>query len=182
MQLKPAQLLLNYSALLTNDPLPGPILDLACGKGHNGIYLALKNLSVVCCDKSQEAMDHVRKLADEQGVSVSIWPVDLEQKGINPFHENFYGAILVFRYLHRPLIPCIRKTLKRGGILIYETFTIEQPRFGKPHNPHFLLRPKELYEWFKDWKIIHYFEGILLNPKRAVAQIVCQKPPELDQK
>jgi len=65
--------------------------------------------------------------------------------------------------------------LQKGGILIYETFTLDQPRFGKPHNPDYLLEPGELRRWFEDWKIIHHFEGIKNNPVRAVAQIVCQR-------
>ncbi len=173
--LKPAQLLLDHLSLFTDGTLPGPILDVACGDGHNGIFLARKNLEVTCCDKSPEALDRARWLAAENGVTVEFWQVDLEREGINPLPEEFYGGILVFRYLHRPLIPSMKKALKEGGILIYETFTVEQPKFGKPHNPDFLLRLGELGEWFEGWKILHYFEGIKDNPKRAVAQIVCRK-------
>jgi SAM-dependent methyltransferase len=173
--LKPAQLLLDHLSLFTDGTLPGPILDVACGDGHNGIFLARKNLEVTCCDKSLEALDRARWLAAENGVTVEFWQVDLEREGINPLPEEFYGGILVFRYLQRPLIPSMKKALKKGGIIIYETFTVEQPKFGKPHNPDFLLRPGELREWFEDWKIIHYFEGIKDNPKRAMAQIVCRK-------
>jgi tellurite methyltransferase len=86
------------------------------------------------------------------------------------------GAILVFRYLHRPLVPFIKKALVKGGVLIYETFTVDQRRFGKPHNPRFLLKPGELLDWFEDWKVIHYSEGIVGQPQRAIAQIVCTKP------
>jgi hypothetical protein len=99
----------------------------------------------------------------------------LEQEGVNPLPEDSYGGVLVFYYLHRPLIFCIKKALKPGCILIYETFTIEQPKFGKPHNPAFLLRPKELLEWFNSWEVLHYFEGIKEDPRRGVAQIVCRK-------
>jgi len=173
--LKPAQLLLDHLSLFTDGTLPGPILDVACGDGHNGILLARKNLEVTCCDKSLEALDRARRLAAEHGVTVEFWQVDLEREGINPLPEEFYGGILVFRYLHRPLIPSMKKALKKGGILIYETFTVEQPKFGKPHNPDFLLGLGELNEWFEGWKILHYFEGIKDNPKRAVAQIVCRK-------
>jgi tellurite methyltransferase len=173
--LKPARLLLEHLSLFTDGTLPGPILDLACGDGHNGILLAQKNLEVICCDKSQESLDRARKLAAEKDVSVEFWQVDLEREGINPLSEESYGGILVFRYLHRPLIPSMKKALKKGGILIYETFTVQQPKFGKPHNPDFLLGLGELKEWFEDWKILHYFEGIKDNPKRAVAQIVCRK-------
>jgi tellurite methyltransferase len=172
---KPAQLLLEHLSLFTDRTLPGPILDLACGDGHNGILLAQNNLAVICCDKSRKTLARARRLAAENGVSVELWQVDLEREGINPLPEEFYSGILVFRYLHRPLIPSMKKALKKGGILIYETFTVEQPKFGKPHNPDFLLGPGELQKWFENWKIIHYFEGIKDNPKRAVAQIVCRK-------
>ncbi len=59
---------------------------------------------------------------------------------------------------------------------MYETFTVEQPRFGKPRNPDFLLNPGELLQLFKDWELIHSFEGIKENPRRAVAQLLCRKP------
>ena len=172
---RPAQLLLEHLDLFTDLRLPGPILDVACGDGHNGIFLATKHLAVVCCDKSREALDRAGKLAKEQGVHVELWQVDLEGEGINPLPEESYGGIIVFRYLHRPLIPSIRKALRAEGILMYETFTVEQPKFGKPHNPDFLLKPNELQAWFQDWMIIHFFEGIKDDPKRAVSQIICRK-------
>ena len=102
--------------------------------------------------------------------------MDLEKEGVNPLDQDLFGGIIIFRYLHRPLIPCMRKALLGGGILLYETFTMEQPRFGKPRNPDFLLGPGELKGWFKDWDLIHYFEGIEHDPDRAIARIVCKKP------
>ena len=175
MPLRPAQLLRDHLYLLTDNPLTGPILDLACGDGRNGIFLAKHNLPVICCDNSQATLDRARKTAAEEGVTITLWQVDLEQEGVNPLPDDCYGGVLVFHYLHRPLIPCIKKALKKGGIIIYETFTIEQPQFGKPHNPAFLLQPKELFEWFNQWEVMHYFEGIKKNPRRAIAQIVCRK-------
>ncbi len=174
--LRPAQLLVDYLGLFENERLCGPILDLACGDGHNGIFLATKDLHVICCDISEQALSRVGELAAETRVKVELWQVDLEAEEMNPLPEDFYEGILVFRYLHRPLIPCIKKALKKEGILIYETFTIEQPKFGKPQNPKFLLKPGELLEWFEDWEIVYAFEGIKEGPKRAVAQVVCRKP------
>lgn len=156
--------------------LPGPILDLACGGGHNGVFLAAEGLSVVCCDRSPEALERTRALADEHQVTVSLLEADLEREGANPLPIDFYGGILVFRYLHRPLIIHIKESLKVGGVLMYETFTVEQPRFGKPRNPDFLLEKGELRGWFEDWEVIDFFEGIREGPERAVAQIVCRKP------
>ena len=174
----PADLLREYSHFFTEGELPGPILDLAGGDCHNGIFLAAKGLPVVCCDRAEEALVRAKMIADELGVAIERRQVDLEVEGVNPLPENYYGGIMVFRYLHRPLITCIKKALKAGGILIYETFTVEQPRFGKPHNPDYLLKPGELRGWFNDWEVIYYFEGIKDNPQRAVAQIVCRKAAE----
>ncbi len=171
----PDDLLKKFAHHFTEQAPPGQILDLASGSCRNGIFLAQKGLKVICCDTSAEALESAKKAAHEQGVDIDIWQVDLERESINPLPEDFFAGIIAFRYLHRPLIPCIKKALKPSGILIYETFTIDQPKFGKPHNPMFLLKPGELLSWFADWEIIHHFEGIIQNPNRAAAQIVCKK-------
>ena len=116
------------------------------------------------------------RLARASGVKVKTRQKDLEQDRIDPLPQNDYGAVLVFRYLHRPLIPSIKKALRDKGLLFYETFTMAQTRFGKPHNPDHLLKPGELLEWFGRWHVFHYFEGIKQDPTRAMAQIICQKP------
>jgi len=173
---KPDSLLLQYLELFTEKTISGPILDLACGDGHNGIFLATQNLSVVCCDKSPDALGLVKRQADSLGLTIGIQCMDLEAKAQNPLEADFYDGILVFRYLHRPLIPCIKKAIREGGILIYETYTVHQRKYGKPHNPAFLLETGELREWFSDWEVLHYFDGVKENPTRAIAQIVCKKP------
>ena len=172
---KPAQLLESHIDLLRHDSLPGSILDLAAGDCHNAVFLAQFHLKVIACDKSQEALHRGQRMANRLGVTIATWPVDLEVEGPSPLPEDVYGGIIVFYYLYRPLIPSIRNALKAGGILIYETYTVDQPRFGRPHNPDFLLKPGELRQWFDDWSIIHDFEGIRQDPERAVAQIVCRK-------
>ena len=172
----PDSLLLAHWALLVDAASKGPVLDLACGDGHNGLFLAEKGMSVILADLSEVALEKAGASAVQNNLNVTLWRADLEKEGGNPLKVESCGVILVFRYLHRPLMPCIKKALIEGGVLIYETFTVDQPRFGKPHNPHFLLNPGELLEWFKQWQVIHYFEGIKDSPKRAIAQIVCIKP------
>ena len=171
----PDELLAQYSYLFT-DALKGyPVIDLACGDGHNGIVLASMGFSVILADRSEEALSQAKLNSKALGVTVEFRHVDLEEKDVNPLEGCTFSAVLVFRYLHRPLIPYIRKSLKQGGILIYETFTTEQVRFGKPKNPAHLLKAGELLSWFHDWEIIYNFEGILADPPRAVARLVCKK-------
>ena len=174
--LRPAKLLVDHVNLFLQGTLSGPILDLACGNGDNGIFLAQRGCQVTCCDISSESLGQAEKLAEVNNARVKIWQVDLEKDGVNPLPRSAYGAILVFRYLHRPLLECIKKALKNGGLLIYETFTVDQPKFGKPRNPDFLLNSGELLKTYGDWEVIHYFEGIRENPTRAVAEIICRKP------
>ncbi len=171
----PDKLLTHYSYLFSEDLKDYQVLDLACGDGHNGIFLASKGFSVVLADRSEEALSLARLNAQAAGVTVQFRHVDLEQEGINPLEGLTFGAVLVFRYLHRPLIPCIRKSLKQGGILMYETFTTEQARFGKPKNPDHLLKAGELLSWFYDWEVIYTFEGVIGVSPKAIAQLVCRK-------
>jgi len=171
----PNPLLVRFTSLLKEGDLSGPILDLACGDGQNGLFLAGLGLPVVLADRNQEALNEAKRVAKEKDLSACFWTIDFETES-NPLKEDHFRSILVFRYLHRPLIPCLKKGITKGGILIYETFTVDQTRYGSPHNPDFLLKPNELFNWFKDWSLIHYFEGILEDPRRAVAQIVSQKP------
>ena len=171
----PDKLLSQYSYLFSTDLKGYSILDLACGDGHNGIFLASKGFSVVLADRSEEALSQAMLKAQAAGVTVQFRQVNLEQEGINPLDGLTFSAVLVFRYLHRPLIPYIAKSLQRGGILMYETFTTEQARFGKPKNPDHLLNSGELLSWFNDWEVIHTFEGIVGAPPKAIAQLVCRK-------
>ena len=74
----------------------------------------------------------------------------------------------------------IKQAVLPGGIVIYETFTVDQPQFGRPHNPDFLLQHGELREHFEGWDILHSFEGVVDGAggsgARAIAQMVAIKP------
>lgn len=171
-----AGLLLDHLQLLTSLDHTEPVLDLACGTGRNGLALAAEGVPVVFADKSADALTTLEAHLLELNLPGSSWRVDLEQAGINPLSGHGFSAILVFRYLHRPLLPMLKEVILPGGLMVYETFTTDNRRFGRPNNPDFLLRSQELKEIFQGWEIIHSFEGVLQNPDRAVAQIVARKP------
>ena len=157
----------------------GPVLDLACGSGRNGIYLVKQGHSVVFADHRQEVLDEVSH-ALEGNELATFWAVNLEHPGCNPLAGHSFAAILVFRYLHRPLFASLKASVQPGGLIVYETFTIDQPRFGRPSNPNFLLRRGELEDIFSNWDILHSFEGVTRSETggrdQAIAQIVARKP------
>ena len=173
---EPHGLLLDHLDLFKGPERSLPVLDLACGTGQNGLMLARQGIPVVFADKSASALEVVKQHLVEDALPGRIWQVDLEQPDTNPLSGQNFSAIIGFRYLHRPLFPAIKNAVEPGGLVVYETFTIENQRFGRPNNRDFLLQPGELKTIFQDWQIIFYFEGVLHKPERAIAQIVARKP------
>ncbi|WP_409439398.1 tellurite resistance protein [Psychromonas sp. GE-S-Ul-11] len=155
----------------------GVVLDLACGQGQNGLALHQSGIDVLFADIKQaplSALQDQQKILKEQ-----LWQADFESKQDTDrlqLAQLTLQGVIVFRYLHRPLFDHIKQAVKSGGIVIYETFTVENRQFGRPHRTDFLLKENELKTIFKDWEILFYFEGIKRNPDRAIAQIVCKKP------
>lgn len=168
-----------------NANVNAPVLDLACGKGRNGLYLIENNVNVSFADVNGESLKQaelsVNNLNHDKQKLAQYWQVDFEQANSTPLQGKIYSAILVFRYLHRPLFAALKASIKPGGMIIYETFTEQQPQFGRPTNPNFLLKTNELVTLFSDWKILHHFEGVVCQPtnankQQAIAQIVAIKP------
>ena len=87
-----------------------------------------------------------------------------------PFESQRFDAIVVVHYLHRPLLPCLQNALAPDGLLIYETFAVGNERFGRPRNPDFLLRPRELLNAFSGLRIIAFEDGFVAEPFPAVVQ------------
>ena len=168
-------LLDQHLAELTLAAALGPIVDLACGTGRNGLFLASQGLPVVFADRSAEALSEVRQQLSARGLVAETWHVDLET-GDDPLAGKQFGAALVFRYLHRPLMPRLAASIAPGGLVIYETFTVHNLQYGRPNNPEFLLLSDELPTHFPGFTALHAFEGFLPDPDRDVAQLVCRKP------
>jgi tellurite methyltransferase len=177
-------LLPEYLSRLAPAAATGPIVDLACGSGRNGLYLIEHNIPVVFADINPTVLAEVEQaLAGERYSSsahlATLWPVDLEHYQGKQLNDRMFGGMLVYRYLHRPLFESIKQAVYPGGIVIYETFTVDQPQFGRPRNPDFLLEHGELQAYFSDWDILHSFEGVVENNNggspQAIAQIVAIK-------
>jgi SAM-dependent methyltransferase len=155
----------------------GKALDLAMGEGRNTIYLACQGYAVTGVDGSEAAVRKCRHRAKERGLVVKAVTADLTFYTVMP---EEYDLIINFFYLQRDLIPKIKSGLRHGGMVVFETYTQEQLRYGHPRNPEFLLKPNELLHFFLDYKVMLYRE-LVLSPKeagkeKAVASIIAQKP------
>ena len=165
---QPAQFLVESIDLLPR----GRALDVAMGRGRNAIYLAKMGFEVEGVDTSHEAIEEALARAREEGVSIQTRVEDLVN--IPYFDEEAYDLVICFNYLQRSLMPQMKNWVKPGGMLVYETFIIDQVRFGKPQNPDHLLRHNELLHVFRDFRVLRYRE-VVIGGKKAIASILAQK-------
>jgi len=166
--LEPAQFLVDNLRILPK----GRVLDVAMGFGRNAIYLARLGFRVEGLDISAEAVNTALVLAYKAGVTIKAQVIDLESYTIE---KDAYEVVICFNYLQRSLISQIKNGLRTGGMVVYETFIVDQAQFGAPKNPDYLLKHNELLNLFRDFRCLRYLEGIFEGPK-AIASIIAQKP------
>jgi SAM-dependent methyltransferase len=85
-----------------------------------------------------------------------------------------FDVILCFYYLQRSLFAPIHHALRPGGMLVYESYTLDQLNFpGGPHNPEHLLNPGELREAFRGLQTLFYRE---FRVGKGIASLLARRP------
>ena len=169
---RPADWLVRHRPLYA----PGRALDLACGRGRNATYLAREGFSVEAWDRDVESLEGLRSTTDALGLStITTRLVDLEQAPEIP--PASFDLVTVFYYLQRDLIPQIVRALKPGGVLVYETFLIDNhERFNHPRRREFCLHHNELISLFGELRVLAYLEGAQDSDKGPfTAALVAQR-------
>jgi len=154
----------------------GKALDIATGEGRNAVFLAQNGFEVDAVDISEKGLKKAQKFAGEKGVNINTFLVDLDQY---PIGKERYDLIADFYFLRRRLIPRIKKGLKKGGKVIFETYLLEHRKLGTggPKQAKYFLKPNELLRLFKDSRILFYREGIFREggKRKAVASLIAEK-------
>jgi SAM-dependent methyltransferase len=152
----------------------GPVLDLACGYGRHSLAAAQLGLPVLALDRDEKALRTIQRTAPRLLQCVRT---DLEAGSDIPVAPASCGAVLVFRFLFRPLARAIVEALRPGGLLLYETFTSHQRDLGQgPRNSAFLLEPDELPRLFGALQLIAYEEVVVRGPRpAALARLVARR-------
>ena len=154
---RPCTALRDFAHLL---PRTGRALDVACGLGGNAIFLAGRGLDTLAVDISDVALDRLSAYAANQGLPLRAQRRDLEG---NSVPLGSYDVIVVAYYLERALMPALTGALAAGGILFYQTFTLETPTQTGPSNPGWRLMPSELLQLCSGLRIIAYREEGLIG-------------------
>ncbi len=175
----PSPWLLDHAVAIREAGELGPVLDLASGRGRHALAVATLGARVIALDRQAPALRELAGAARAEGLPVSCVRADLETGHAIPLAPGRFGAVLVFRYLHRPLARALASLLAPGGLLLYETFTLCQRELGYgPENPDFLLKPNELRELFPELRTEAYREGRSEGERPLeLASLRARKPP-----
>jgi SAM-dependent methyltransferase len=153
----------------------GRVLDLACGAGRNALLLARRGFVVEAIDFSRTGLERLAQLAHREHLPVRLVQADLEHF---PLPSARYGVIVNVRYLQRELIAAMKRAVRPGGVVLFETFIRDQQQFGHPRNPDFLLERGELAERFGDFTLLSYEEGLFDSEggPAYLARALAQRP------
>lgn len=163
----------------------GRALDLAMGEGRNAVWLASKGWQVVGIDRSAAALTKAESFAREHGVSAQrgslegvpgqaalvLVETDLERASLPP---EAFDVVLCFNYLQRSLFVAMERSLRSGGVLVYQTYTIAQLDYPEgPRKREYLLELNELLTAFPGLETLYYSES---NSGKGIAQLLARRP------
>ena len=155
---------------------PRRAVDVACGLGHNAIWLAQQGWQVDGIDVSREGLRLARTTAHAHDCDIKWIAADLDDW--EP-ERDAYDLVLVFRFLDRISVPRVLSSgLRAGGWLVYETFSIAQLQRPDSHiqNPAFTLAAGELNQLFPECDAV--VDRIDVLDDRTVCRFLARKKTE----
>jgi SAM-dependent methyltransferase len=153
----------------------GRALDVACGAGRHALLLARLGFTVDAIDRAWAALRPLHERAATAGLSIHPIQADLESF---PLPRERYDVVVDVRYLQRGLLPALKRAVRPGGGVVFETFLVAQRALGHPTNPAYLLEPGELRAAFGDFDIVVYTEGYVESESGPayLARLLARRP------
>lgn len=151
----------------------GRVLDVASGSGRHLRWLAAQGFTVTGVDIDPASVAATAALGEvvQADIENQPWPFMLEGQ------VRQFDAVVVTHYLWRPLFPVLLASLAPGGVLLYETFSLGNERYGRPARAEFLLQPGELLWRCAALNVVAYECGLRQTPQRVVQRIAAVRSP-----
>jgi SAM-dependent methyltransferase len=150
---------------------PGKIVFPAEGEGRNAVYAATLGWEVQALDQSEAGRVKALALADHFSTQIQYQVVDA---GEAHFPAHYFDAIALIyahfpAHLRRTLHPKWAESLKPGGLLILEAFSIHHPEFqkinpkvGGPSDPDFLYSVEDMIADFPGFNFTTLKEEVIV--------------------
>lgn len=179
-------------------------LDLGCGEGRYSLFLAQKGCHVFSADRSSAGIRKLKTTAEMHQLPIRAEVIDIENF---VFEENRFDIIIaatvldhLYGQLRQTTINGIKKSLKPGGILYVNVFTVSDPGYkakisaasqSSPENisdtaecMEYYFEENELKGVFGNLNILYYYEGVELDVSHGRphdhgwACLLAEKPAE----
>ena len=151
----------------------GRVLDVACGAGRHVRWFAQRGFHVTGVDRADDLLNALR--TQPWPVPVELLTADIEAEPW-PLPGRQFDAVVVTRYLWRPLLPTLLQSVVPGGVLLYETFATGNEAYGQPARPDFLLHEGELLRVCAGWRIVAFEDGFLSASPSRIQRIAAMRP------
>jgi len=139
------------------------VLEIGCGEGRNGVWLAQLGCAVTGIDLSPLALAKAERLATQRGVKVQWIEADIVNWVWEP--ERFDAVICIFIQFAAPegrerIFSGMQRTLRANGHLLLQGYTPRQLQYssGGPREPSHLYTRELLESSFADWEVVHLRE------------------------
>ncbi len=163
---EPSDWLKDNADLLTGE---GRALDLAAGEGRNAVFLAGLGYDVLALDIAEAGLEKARRLAAEKNTRIETQAVDLDTFS---WEIGEFDVLVCFNFLDRRLFGRIRDAVKPGGLVFYETFTLNYLKYSN-FREEWVLSHHELLREFNNFRILRYRD--VDADEKAFASIVARK-------
>jgi tellurite methyltransferase len=144
----------------------GLALDIGAGTGRHSLALARAGIKVVAVDHSAVALETLGQAA--RAAQLPISPIVAELENF-PIHAETYDLVVNINFLDRVLVPTLKRAVRPGGMLLFDTFLVDQAALGHPRNPAYLLDNYELRALLEGFALLRYREGLTVYADGAQA-------------
>jgi SAM-dependent methyltransferase len=134
---------------------PGAALDVGMGQGRNALYLASRGWRVTGVDLSDEGVRAAREAAVAKHLKLDAVNADVETYDLGVAKWDL--VTLIYAPHDRPLLERVKKSMKAGALLVYDSFADEDDSFAAGKlaalfKDGFDVLRDEVVETTPDWK------------------------------
>ena len=167
-EIRPSEFLVEFEPRL---PRAGRVLDLACGRGRNAVWLARRGFRADVVDFSSIALAKAMTLAARHGVADRVRALEHDLEGGLPELEGAYDLVICLHYRDASLWPRLARLVAPQGALLVEVLARDPTNLDV--NPDFLGERDELLTAAGDLEVV--FSGRAAAGRRAVDRLFARR-------